>query len=444
MSAPGDGVKTPPPRSWLRSAGARHGIVLGGGMLVAGTLDYGVNVVAGRRLEPTEFGVFVSVTALLQVLLSVATAIRMVVAFYTAELSAAREHRDAIGAFLRRAARWCSLRSGVAMAMMAVATPALGRAFRLPTPWPLRAAGLMVMMLFMREAALGALQGVQAFTGLAVVQVSQAVLRFALAAALIAVGAGAAGAIVAQPIAAVGAVAVAAWWLRPYLAAGAHAPRRPVSWSYSVATVIGLALFGVLTNLDALFVKLVFTPRVAGDYGTVVTFEKINLFLPWAVSFVLFPKAVRRHAAGQDARPILLLALVAAMAPGLGLTALYAAAPGLVVRTVFTDAYADPGVVLALATLAATLHAGVNIWLNYGLSTARSGFLYVLAAAVLWQGGAMVLFARESLTRMALVMAAAALAANLGGYLTTWAPARGRGALRARRDTALADGRVTG
>ena len=436
-------------------------MVLGGGMLAAGVLDYGVSVAAGRKLGPAEFGVFVSVSALLQVLLAVATAIRMVVAFYTAELSAAREHGAAIGAFLRRAARWCSVRGVVAMAAMAVATPVLGRAFRLPTPWPLRAAGLMVMMLFIREAALGALQGIQAFTGLAVVQVSQAVLRLGFAVALIAAGAGAAGAIAAQPIAAVGAVAIAAWWLRPYLVAGAGvlgsgpgalgpgapgsgAPGRPVSWSYSAATVIGLALFGVLTNLDALFVKLAFTPRVAGDYGTVVTFEKINLFLPFAVSFVLFPKAVRRHAAGQDARPILLLALVAAMAPGLGLTALYAAAPGVVVRTVFTDAYADPGVVLALATLAATLQSGVNIWLNYALSTARSGFLYVLGAAVLWQGGGMLLLGRESLTRMALVMVAAALAANLGGYLTTWAPARGRGAVGAGRDPALAGGRAAG
>jgi O-antigen/teichoic acid export membrane protein len=368
----------------------------------------------------------------------------MVVVFYTAELGSAREHRDAVGAFLRRAARWCSVRGVVAMALLAVATPALARVFRLPTEWPLRAAGLMVLMLFVREAALGALQGIQAFTDLAVVQVSQAVLRFALAAALIAVGAGATGAIVAQPIAAVGAVAVASWWLRSYLTAGARAPRRPVSWSYSAATVVGLALFGVLTNLDALFVKLAFTPRVAGDYGTVVTFEKVNLFLPCAISFLLFPKAVRRHAAGQDARPILLVALVASMAPGFGLTALYATAPGLVVRTVFTDAYADPGTVLALATLAATLYAGVNIWLNYALSTARTRFVWVLAAAVLWQGGAMLLFARESLLRVALIMVAAALAANVGGYLTTWVPARARGSLRAARDAALDDGRVVG
>ena len=52
-------------------------------MLLAGAMDYGVNVLSGRWLEPAEFGVFVAVTALLQVLLTLSLAIRMVVAFYT-------------------------------------------------------------------------------------------------------------------------------------------------------------------------------------------------------------------------------------------------------------------------------------------------------------------------------------------------------------------------
>jgi len=75
--------------------------------------------------------------------------------------------------------------------------------------------------------------------------------------------------------------------------------------------------------LDALFVKRFYSPQVAGDYGTVVTLAKVSLFLPWAVGIVLFPKVTKRRAAGKDPRPILLLSLVAALLPGLGITALY-------------------------------------------------------------------------------------------------------------------------
>ena len=57
-------------------------------MVLAGGLDYAVNVLAGRWLLPVEFGIFVCVAAILQVLTYLAISIRNVVAFYTAELSA--------------------------------------------------------------------------------------------------------------------------------------------------------------------------------------------------------------------------------------------------------------------------------------------------------------------------------------------------------------------
>src|SRR5215831_16069633 len=66
----------------LGSAGMRHGLIMATAMIVAGALDYAVNILTGRWLEPVEYGIFVSVTAMLQVLLLLAIAIRMVVAFY--------------------------------------------------------------------------------------------------------------------------------------------------------------------------------------------------------------------------------------------------------------------------------------------------------------------------------------------------------------------------
>lgn len=411
----------------LRSAAARHGLLLGGAMLAAGALDYGVSVVAGRWLAPVDFGVFVAVTALLQVLLSVATALRMVVAFYTADLSARVESRAAVGPFLAGTARWCLRWGLLAAAAMALASPALAAALRIPEPAPLWAASAMVLMLFIREPVLGALQGTQAFGALGRVQVGQAVLRLVLAAALILAGGQAAGAVLAQPLAAAGAVALALPRLRPHLAGGRGATGPRVSRSYATMTVAGLALFGVLTNLDALFVKLAFSPRVAGDFATVVTFEKMSLFLPWAISFVLFPKATQRSATGRDPRPLLLVALAAALAPGVLLSAVYFAAPGPIVRAVFTDAYADPGAVLGLVSLAGTLYAGVNIWLNYALSTGRTRFIHALCAVVLLQGGALWLFGRDSLTAVALVMVAAGALANLGGFLTAWSSPRAPG-----------------
>lgn len=420
----------------MRSSGARHGLVMAAALFVAGALDYGANVLAGRWLEPVDFGTFVSVSALLQIVLILSITIRTVTAFYTADLSARTDAAGGVGAFVRFAWRWAWRWGLVASAVMALASPVLARWLRLPSVWPLLAASPMLLMLFLRETGLGTVQGLQAFGAFGLAQVAQATLRVVLVAALIAIGGGAAGAIGAQPLAALGAVAVVLWAARSYLKPRQARADVPVVWRYSVHTLVGLAAFGVLTNLDALFVKRFFSPGVAGDYAPVITVAKICLFLPWAVALVLFPKVAHRRAAGLDARPILLLALGAALTPGLLVSALCFTYPDLLVTAVFGARYPDPGVVLGLATLAATLYAGIFIWLNYSLSLERKAFVYALVGVLAWQAGGMFLFGRESLVSMALTMVSAGLLGNVAGYAAAWS-----GAPAASPAPAVANGR---
>jgi O-antigen/teichoic acid export membrane protein len=403
-----------------RSAGMWHGLVMSAAMILAGGLDYVVNVLAGRWLTPVEYGIFISVAAILQVVLYISIAIRNVVAFYTAELTAQPNNNQQVGAFVQRSWRWGWKWGLVATALTAILSPALARLLRLPSAWPLWVACLMVFVLFLRPVTDGALQGMQAFAGLGLVQVTQAFLRLIFAIILISWGAQAVGAIFALPLAGIIALVLALWFLRPQFRSAPKSVDRQVSWHYSAHTFVGMAGFALLTNLDALFVKRFFTPEVAGNYGPVVTLAKISLFLPLAMGMVLFPKAAKRQAAGRDARPILLMALAATLLPGFALTALYFLFPGALVKVVFTGAYSNPGVVLGLANLAASLNAGLNIWLNYALSLNRTSLIYILIGVLAWQSLGMFLFGRDSLMHMTLVMVSAALLGNLGGFVTTW------------------------
>jgi len=406
-----------------RSEGFRHGLILSAAMILAGALDYVVNVLAGRWLVPIEYGIFVSIAAILQVVLYVSIAIRNVVAFYSAELSVQADSKIRLGAFVRRAWRWGWQWGLVAMAVMALASPPLARLLQLPNFWSLWAASLMVFVLFLRPITDGALQGMQAFTGLGLVQVTQAFARLVLAVALIWMGWQAIGAIIALPLAGAVALLLALWFLRPQFKSSREGSGQPLSWHYSIHTLVGLAGFGLLTNLDALFVKRFFNPHVAGNYGPVVTLAKITLFLPLAMGMVLFPKATQRQATGRDARPILLLALAAAVLPGLVLSTICFLFPGPLVKAIFTNAYDNPGIVLGLANLAASLYAGLNIWLNYALSRERPSFIYAIVGILFWQGLGMYLFGRDNLVYMTSIMVSAGAIGNLAGFVMTWSTA---------------------
>ncbi|MFO7536844.1 MAG: hypothetical protein R6X32_02155 [Chloroflexota bacterium] len=402
----------------MTSMGARQGVIMAGATLVAGGFDYLVNVVIGRMLLPTEFSIFIAVTALLQVAVHVANVIRNVVAFYTAELTVQPNATAKIGVFLQRRWRWVLRWGLVGTAVMALLSPLIARLMGIDSPWPLWAGSLTLFMLFLRPVTDGALQGLQRFLGLGTIQVLQAVLRFGLAPLLIWLGLASVGALLSLPLAMAGALLLALWLLRGYFGPlSGDEIARPVSWNYSALTLVGLLAFALMVNVDAILVKRLLGAVIAGDYSPVVTLGKINLFIPLGIGLVFFPKATQRQAAGRDARPVLLLALAATLLPGLGLTAVYFLFPGFLVQTIFTNAYADPGLVLGLVGLATTLYAGVNIWLNYALSLGRRSYVYGLAFIVILQVAAMLLFPID-LQTIALIMVTAGLMANLMGAAT--------------------------
>jgi O-antigen/teichoic acid export membrane protein len=411
---------TPWRQALFRSVDIRHGAITSAAMILAGGMDYGVHVLAGRWLQPVEYGIFVCVAAILQVLVYLAIAIRNVVAFYTANLSVQGDSFNQVGAFVGRAWRWAWQWGLMAAALMALLSPFLARLLRLPNAWPMWVAAAAVLLFFVRAITDGTLQGVQAFAGFGMVQVAQSLLRLLFAAGLIWLGCQAVGAIAALPLAMAVSLVLATRWLRPYFQHHGGVVAQPVSLHYSSYTLLGLAAFAVLANLDALFVKHFFSPRVAGQYGPVVTLAKISLFLPLAMGIVLLPKAAQRQATGRDARPILLMALTGALAPGLFVTVFYFLFPGFLVRFIFTGAYGNPGVILGLASLAASFYAGLNIWLNYALSLERPAFIYALVGVLLWQGLGMYLFGRESLVHMTLVMVSAGVMGNLAGFIMNW------------------------
>lgn len=406
-------------------SGARHGLTMAGATLIAGVLDYLYNALTGRWLDPVEFGVLVSITALLQVAVHLTNVIRNVVAYYTADMSGRVETETQVGLFIRQMWRWAWRWGLVATILFALFSPLIARLLKLTTPMPLWAASLALLLLFLRPVTDGALQGLQHFTGLGAIQVAQAFLRLVLAGVLINWGWQSFGAILALPLASSAALLMALVWLRPQTTPRTthHTTQQPlstvVSFGYSAQTLAGLLAFALLTNMDAILVKLLFAPATAGNYGPVVTLGKINLFIPLAMGMVLFPKTTQRQARGRDPRPVLLLALLVTLLPGLVLTVLYFLFPTWLVTTIFGGAYQDPGLVLGLVGLATTLFAALNIWLNYALSLKRPAFITALVVVVIGQLVGMIFF-HASLAAIATTMVIAGLVGNLIAFSLVW------------------------
>ncbi len=403
----------------VTDSGAFQGSIMAVAMIVAGGLDALVNVLSGRWLGKEQFAVFVAVTAFVQISVHLTNVIRTVVAYYTAEFSALPDSMTRIRTFMQRSWRWAWRWGLLATVVAVLLSPFIARFIQLSSPWPLYAASLALLMLFVRPVTDGTLQGIQQFIGLSSVQVLQSAFRLIFAAILIRAGWQAFGAMLALPLATSFALLVAMWFLQPYFRAPETKVDVPsVSLRYSAYTLVGLLSYALLVNVDAIAVKRFFSDTVAGDYGTVVTLGKINLFATLGIGMVLFPKATQRHAAGKDPRTVLALALVATLMVGIVLTTAYFLASGLIVQTIFSDAYADPGIVLGLVGVATTLYAGISIWLNYALSLNRHIFMVALAILVTVVIVVMALY-HDDLPTIAVIMIAAGIGGNIAGAATT-------------------------
>ena len=399
--------------------GSVQGAMMVAAMVVAGGFDALVNIVAGRMLLKEQFAVFIAVVALIQVLVNVTNVIRTVVAYYTAEFTAESGGMDRVNTFFHRAWSWSWRWGAVATLAMLLLSPLIARFMKIESSWPLVAAGLALLMLFVRPVTDGTLQGIQNFLGLSSVQVLQSALRLLFAIILIQLGLEAFGAVLALPMATTTALLVAVWFLREFFNRPIKDIDVPgVSLRYSLFTLIGLGAYALLINLDPIVVKRFFSEAIAGDYGTVVTLGKINLFATLGIGMVLFPKATQRQAQGRDPRPVLALALSATIAVGLVLTLIYFLVSGPLVQAVFSGAYNDPGIVLGLVGIATTLYAAINIWLNYALSLQKHSFVVGLAVLVLLVIAAMFIY-HPSTTAVATIMIIAGVLGNLLGAATT-------------------------
>ncbi|MFN2182250.1 MAG: lipopolysaccharide biosynthesis protein [Candidatus Promineifilaceae bacterium] len=399
--------------------GSVQGAMMAAAMVVAGGFDALVNIVAGRMLLKEQFAVFIAVVALIQVLVNVTNVIRTVVAYYTAEFTAESGGMDRVNTFFHRAWSWSWRWGAVATLAMLLLSPLIARFMKIESSWPLVAAGLALLMLFVRPVTDGTLQGIQNFLGLSSVQVLQSALRLLFAIILIQLGLEAFGAVLALPMATTTALLVAVWFLREFFNRPIKDIDVPgVSLRYSLFTLIGLGAYALLINLDPIVVKRFFSEAIAGDYGTVVTLGKINLFATLGIGMVLFPKATQRQAQGRDPRPVLALALSATIAVGLVLTLIYFLVSGPLVQAVFSGAYNDPGIVLGLVGIATTLYAAINIWLNYALSLQKHSFVVGLAVLVLLVIAAMFIY-HPSTTAVATIMIIAGVLGNLLGAATT-------------------------
>lgn len=270
----------------------QHGSVLIIGTFVGALCNAGFHMVVGREqvLPNAEYGALVAMLGIILVIGTPMLALQNMLAHFISAL--AREGRR--GDIRPLVAHWARIFAAVSSALVALAWT-----FRVPLAaiWSVPPA-LIVLTFGVLAASLwmslfyGLLQGLQAFGWLAWAPQAWGATRLALGAAFtIFVSATAFAAVAAQGLGVLAVVGLCLW-----ATAGLRLPKdgagaRPhETYRYLGSSLVCLAGYAMLMNLDTTLAKHYFDAETVGRFAKAATIARTAVFLPVPIAAALFPK----------------------------------------------------------------------------------------------------------------------------------------------------------
>jgi len=245
----------------------------------------------------------------------------------------------------------------------------------------------------------GGLQGAGDYRAVGVSLVGEQVARLVLGATLAAVGLGVTGAYLGTPLSLIAMALYCDLELRrktavtspaggPRAAAGrrnagsgAGAPRRLRDHVVGARIPIaGLAIVALLQNLDIIAGKHRFPTDVASSYGATAVAAKVLIWVAMGAGFYLVPETSRRHAEGEDTRPVLLRSLAIVLVCAVPVLAIFAFGGRQLLQAAFGSKLLLAVDALLPLGVAFTLLALTYLAIQYLLALRRRAFLLPLAA----------------------------------------------------------------
>ncbi len=254
------------------------------------------------------------------------------------------------------------------------------------------AVGLPAAMLWLELAILrGVLQGVGDYKGVGISLIGEQGARLITGALLVVAGLGVTGAYLGTPLSFIAMCIFCGIRLRQYVektaarpvAAAGVAPAQVGLWTHirrAWAPIAGLIVIAVLQNIDIIAAKHRFTSPVASSYGATAVAAKVLIWVAIGGGFYLVPEASRRHAAGEDTRPVLFVALGIVAVCSIPVLLIFGFEPRLLLRLAFGPKRLLAANSLFVLGAAFTVLAATYLAVQYMLALRRTWFLLALGA----------------------------------------------------------------
>ena len=285
----------------------RHKLLGGSLTLLAGSGLVGVtnlvyNVATARLLGPTGFAHATAVYTLLMLASAITLSFQVVCAKYVASHEAP-DDKAAIFAALHLRAWMVGIAIG---SLLFLFRRALTAYLNLPDPLLVTLLALGTAVYIPLGVRRGYIQGIHAFSSLAVNFMLEGMVRLGGVIALIRLGLSVKGAVLASVIA-----VIASYFLARPTPGGRSASPHPIliAFGEGLQAIVFFSGQVVINNFDIVLVKHFFTPEQAGIYAAVSLVGRLVNMCAWSVVNTMFPVSAAARSSDREARPVLFMSL---------------------------------------------------------------------------------------------------------------------------------------
>ncbi|HJS94411.1 MAG TPA: hypothetical protein VJ741_09120 [Solirubrobacteraceae bacterium] len=396
---------------------------LAGAMVINNVIALGSTVVFSRELD--DYG---SLAALVSYFLILA------VVGYAMQLATAREavlgHLGVgagLAATIRNWTRWLLVFTAVMTVASVLLRHPIASAVGVKQDWAAALgipAGCLYVLLCMLR---GFLQGLGDYKAVGISLVGEQATRLAIGGILAGVGLGVTGAYIGTPLSFVAMMFYCAVPLRRRLGV-AEPGRRPVLplWTHvrnAWTAIAALGVIAVLQNIDIIAAKHQFSTDLASSYSATAVAAKVLIWVAMGAGFYLVPEVSRRHAEGEDTRPVLGKSLAIVGVAAIPCLLIFAVASRLLIKLAFGSDRLLAIDALFILGVAFTVLAGTYLAVQYMLALKRSWFLLPLGAVAVAEP-ILLLNASHEPKPFALVVLAIQFAAALVAFGLALRPAK--------------------
>jgi len=374
----------------LRNRLVQQNLVLFLGGLIAGIGGFVYHAIAGRVLGPSTYGQVAFLIALYAVGTGPALILIVVLARYTAMLTARGD--PGVGSLLTRTVRLIAIPCLLLILLTTLFARPIAAFEHLGSTIPILILGFAVALIWQVAIPRGILQGLQRFTSLSLNLSLELILRTIAVTLLLKAGYAVSGAMAAVFVGLAVVFFLGLYSLRDHFRRVGTRVQLRVMAGFSLTAAAGIIGVQILYNQDVILAVHYLNSHDGGIYGGLNKIGTILFFLTLSVSQVLFPRVVEAVAKEQHPGRILLSSAGILTALGAGALLVFAVVPGLVVGILFGPSFRDaiPLVFpVGLIGLALSLD---NLLVQFFMAVHDRVFVPILALGVVTEGVLIFLF----------------------------------------------------